>query len=124
MEGTDEVARELDIVIPEDVGEVSGGGRDVAEVDDEIGEDAVGDAQIGRELRADLRDEQELRETPHPIAHHADAGCNRGRRHGCTRCCGVGSVCVHVLFIIGACWYEEYVFEESHRVHRNMEKKY
>jgi hypothetical protein len=50
----DEVVQQLDALVRERGGEGCDGGGGVAEVDDELGEDAVSDAEVGLQLRADL----------------------------------------------------------------------
>lgn len=46
VEGADEVVRQLGAVVPERGGEGGGGGGGAAEVDDELGEDAVSNAEV------------------------------------------------------------------------------
>ena len=99
MEGADEVVRQLGAVVPERGGEGGGGGGGAAQVDDELGQDAVRDAEVGLQLRADLGDERELREPPHPLAHRTCAG---RRRHSRVRGTGLGAVLVLHLHCTGS----------------------
>lgn len=67
VEGADKVVRPLDARVPERGGEGGDGGGGVAKVDDELGEDAVRDAEVGLQLLADLGDMRELREPTHQV---------------------------------------------------------
>ena len=79
VEGAREVVRQVGAVGLELGVEVCDGRGCSAQVDDELREDAVADAEVRLQLRADLGDERELREPPEPVAHRA---AGRGRRLG------------------------------------------